>query len=86
MDGIEQWWDGVEAALELDEEDFILLRGISPYGQVHVPHECLVDLASECRRLASCASSSVEALLLKIAELCDLAAAGSDAELRIEGD
>ena len=86
VDGVEQWWDRVEAALDREQEDFALLESISPYGQVRIPHECLLDLAGECRRLSLRAGGAVEPLLLKIAELCDRAAATSEVELRFDGD
>lgn len=84
--GVEQWWDDVEAALARDEEHFALLESISPYGEVSIPRERLTDLADECRRLGPRVGGSVESLLLEIAELCDRAAAGSDSELRFDGD
>lgn len=84
--GVEQWWDDVEAALGREEEHFALLDSISPYGLVSIPHERLMDLAEECRRLGPRVGGSVESLLLKIAELCDRAASRSDSELRFDGD
>ncbi len=84
--GVEQWWDDLEEALGREEEHFALLESISPYGQVNIPRERLSDLADECRRLGPRVGDSVKSLLLKIAELCDRAAAGADSELRFDGD
>jgi len=86
VDGVEQWWDRVEAALDQAQEHFALLDSISPYGHLSIPHERLLDLADECRRLAASVGGAVEPRLLKIAELCGRAAAANDAELRFEGD
>lgn len=84
--GVEHWWDDTEAALGQQEERFAPLESISPYGQVSIPHQRLLDLADECRRLGPRVGDSVKSFLFKIAELCDRAAAGADSELRFDGD
>jgi hypothetical protein len=86
VDGVEEWWDSVEATLENDPDDYALLESISPYGQVRIPHERLVDLAEECRRLLGSAQGPARFLLLRIADLCERGSAAPDAELRFEGD
>jgi hypothetical protein len=86
VDGVEQWWDAIEAALDQTQGDFVLLESISPYGETRVPADRLEDMAEECRRLASQARRSVAPLLLRIAELCEAGARTDDGELRFEGD
>ncbi len=85
-DGLEEWWDRVEAAIDSAPGNFPLLASISPYGQARIPHGRLADLADECRRLQPSAIGSAGALLLRIADLSDQGFATSDAELRFEGD
>jgi hypothetical protein len=88
VDGIEHWWDDLEAALDRDEATFPLLESISisPYGQIRIPHERLLELANECRLLAPRVGGTVHTLLVKVAELCDRAAVGTDTELSFDGD
>ncbi len=86
VDGLEQWWDDVEAALDSTEEDLPILASISPYGEVTIPHDCLLDLADECRRLQPTSQERIQTVLSKIAQLSERAVTASDAELRFEGD
>jgi hypothetical protein len=84
--GVEEWWDDVELALDDAERDHPILDSVSPYGELVVAHDRLPDLADECRRLADTIGGRAGALLLRIADLCDRAAASNDAELRFDGD
>jgi hypothetical protein len=86
IDGVEEWWDGVEAALDAAEEQYPILDSISPYGEVTIPRKYLTDLAEECRRLRLRSPERIRALLLKIAELSERAVDDPDAELRFDGD
>ena len=85
VDGVEEWWDRLEAAINSAPGDFALLESISPYGQARIPQERLVDLADECRRLGVIAAAPARSLLLLIADLCERGSATNDAELRFEG-
>jgi hypothetical protein len=85
IDGVEEWWDGVEAALEASEDEYPILDSVSPYGELTVPCDRLRDLAGESSRLAESTTGRVRALLLKIADLCARATA-TDFELRFNGD
>ena len=86
VDGVEQWWDDVEAALDATEDDLPILASISPYGQVTIPHNRLSDLADECRRLQPTSPERIQTVLSKIAQLSERAATAANAELRLEGD
>ena len=83
--GVENWWDGVERALGLSDEDFPLLARISPYGDTTMSSADLSALAKEARGLALYADASTRELLLKLSELCE-EALGLKAELRFNGD
>jgi len=85
VDGVEEWWDGVEAALEASEDEFPILDSVNPYGELTIPCDRLADLAGESRRLAETTTGRVRALLVKIADLCARATA-TDFELRFNGD
>ncbi len=86
VDGAEEWWDGVERAVLAEACHYPLLTSINPYGDLTVPPDRLQDLAGECRRLAQSSSGRLRILMLKIADLCDRASAGDNAELRFNGD
>jgi hypothetical protein len=86
IDGVEEWWDGVEAALAAAEDAYPLLDGVSPYGDFRVAPDRLRDLAVESRALAATTTGSVRTLLLKLGDLSDRAASATDAELRFNGD
>jgi hypothetical protein len=86
IDGVEEWWDGVERAIAGAEDDYPILDSISPYGELIVAHDRLRDLAAEASRLAATTSGRVSQLLLRIAALCERATATTDAELRFDGD
>lgn len=85
IDGVEEWWDGVEAALETSADHYPILDSVSPYGELTVAWDRLRDLAGEASRLAETTTGRARALLLKIAELCARATA-TDFELRFNGD
>jgi|SRR6185437_16036827 hypothetical protein len=86
VDGVEEWWDGIERALLPAEGEYPILESISPYGDVRIPADRLSDLADECRRLSKASTGKVRSLLCKIADLCDRARETGDAELRFNGD
>jgi len=86
VDGVEQWWDAVEAALDSADGEYALLESIDPYGAVTITRQRLPDLARECRQLPLVSSSQIRPALLKIAELAEHAVATPDAELRFNGD
>lgn len=86
VDGVEEWWDGVEGALATAEDDYPILDSISPYGELIVAHDRLLDLAAESSRLAETTSGRVGDLLQRIAALCERATGATDAELRFDGD
>jgi hypothetical protein len=86
VDGVEEWWDDVEGALDIAQEDYPILDSISPYGELVLASGRLQDLADECLRLAQTANGRLEALLLRIASLGARATMTSDAELRFKGD
>ncbi len=85
VDGVEEWWDGVEAALEASQDEYPILDSVSPYGELRIPGDRLRDLAAESSRLAETTTGRVRALLLKIADLCSRATV-IDFELRFNGD
>lgn len=86
IDGAEEWWDDVENALEASEHTLPILESISPYGELTVPHDRLLDLANECRLLQPMGTPRIQSLLQKVWELCEMAFVTPDAELRFEGD
>lgn len=87
VDGIEEWWDGVEAALTAAQEDYPILDSISPYGDLTLAFDRLKDLGSESRRLAESADKAkLRSMLLKISELCERARTTPGSELRFNGD
>jgi hypothetical protein len=86
IDGVEEWWDGVEAALGTAKESYPILDSISPYGEVSIPRDRLADLADECRRLRLRSTERVGALLLKIAELSERVIDDPHTELWFDGD
>ncbi len=85
-DGVEEWWDDVEIALDAAKHDYPILDSVSPYGELVVAYDRLSDLADECRLLAEAATGQGRELLLKIAGLCDRATLATDSELRFNGD
>lgn len=86
IDGVEEWWDGIEQALLAAADEYPIIESISPYGDVRIPADRVADLAAECRQLGQASTGKLRSLLLKIAELCDRAAAMDDAQLRFNGD
>ncbi|MEV6893327.1 MULTISPECIES: hypothetical protein [Kribbella] len=83
IDGVEQWWDDLAAALPVDE-DFPMLGRVDAYGDVVFARDELEVLAAEARRFVPRAPDRVRPLLLKLAELCTQG--GSEGELRFLGD
>ena len=86
VDGVEEWWDGVEAAAHRSPSQYPLLAAISPYGAWRVPTERLADLAEECTQLADGQASGTQAFLSRIADLTRRTIAGQFTELRFNGD
>ena len=86
IDGVEEWWDGVESVLADSDDRYPILDSISPYGDVTIGSDRLPDLEVESRDLARHATGDVRVLLLRIADLCQRAAAGTGAQLRFDGD
>ncbi len=85
--GVEEWWDGVEAALAGTTDDYPLLASVSPYGEWIVPLDRVSDLGAEARRLANATTSGRTAeLLSRLADLCTQVEGQTDAELRFSGD
>jgi hypothetical protein len=85
VDGVEEWWDDVESALEGADGEYPILDSISPYGDRTIPPDRLQDLAIECSTLAQTGSERLRSLLRKLADLCGRASE-SQAELRFSGD
>jgi hypothetical protein len=87
VDGVEEWWDDVERALAEANDDYPVLRAVSPYGELRLARALLGELEEECHRLATgAATQRGRALLLKIGALCAQAASNDAAELRFNGD
>src|SRR5438093_812482 len=87
VDGVEEWWDDVETAIAGASREYPLLASVNPYGELTLAPGLLGDLANECHRLANQATNRrAGELLLRIASLCDRAAASDAAVLRFNGD
>lgn len=86
IDGVEEWWDGVEAALGAAKEPYPILDSISPYGEVTIPRDRLADLVDECRRLQLRSTERTGALLLRVAEFIERVIDDPDTELWFDGD
>jgi hypothetical protein len=87
VEGVEEWWDDIELALESSARDYPLLESISPYGDVTMTPTSLERLVDECQRLADEASGApLKRLLLEISELGQKAIASEDGALRFNGD
>lgn len=88
VDGVEQWWDDIEAALpeENAEITYPLLSSVDPYSDLAVEGIFLEDLADEARRLSEHASKTASVFLQRLVGLCIAGAQTPDAELRFLGD
>jgi len=86
-DGTEAWWDGMEAALTNDTSaEYPLLDRVDPYNDVVFVHGELDGLASELRTIMVHAHEGVQALVLKLIELCLAGTTARDAQLKFFGD
>jgi hypothetical protein len=88
VDGAEQWWDDIEAALAADDRkaEFPMLGRVDAYGDVLFEREELGALAADVRRFMSHAPESVRPFLERLTELCEAGDRGTAAELRFLGD
>jgi hypothetical protein len=86
VDGIEDWWDDVEAALSTTSDSYPILHSISPYGEQTIPPNRVRDLATEAHDLAGKTTGHTSKLLRKLARLSERAAEAPSAELRFDGD
>lgn len=86
VDGFEQWWDDVEAALQVSGLELPVLRNVDPYDEVQLPRTQLGDLIDECRQLSLTSPPNVSKILLKIAQLSDEALRHPDSALWFNGD
>lgn len=86
-DGVEEWWDAVEAAFPDDGRTrFPLVSRIDPYGDTAFSHAELRPLANELIELSTLTPDGPLELLTRLITLCEKGSALDDAELRVVGD
>jgi hypothetical protein len=87
VDGVDEWWDDMEAALHGRESTSPLLSKVDPYGTVEFVGDELVALSSEIADLLpELRQAMARRLAERLAKLCESAITQDGARLRFRGD
>ena len=85
IDGTEEWWDDIAAALAATDDDYPILSTVDPHGDWTLPPAYLPDLTAECMKLARTSPERLRAILTRLADLSGRATS-IGAALRFDGD
>lgn len=89
VDGVEQWWDDVDAWLSSTDgapASYPITASIDPYGFGAIPSADLEAFRSELAEIVKLAPVQVAAIATQLVSLCDRGLAATRPELRLVGD